>query len=85
MDQALGPTCFLLPLEGANEWDRVGADLHDGPGMAAFCKAMQHHCPKSVHLKVLNAHINDAAFAQAALDVFDQWVADGIVPRSAIS
>jgi uncharacterized protein (UPF0261 family) len=28
----------------------------------------------------LDAHINDAAFCAAALQVFDQWVAQGHIP-----
>ena len=34
-----------------------------------------------VRLTLLDCHINDAAFADAALDVLDGWIADGTVPK----
>ncbi|UYV37960.1 Tm-1-like ATP-binding domain-containing protein [Rhodobacteraceae bacterium D3-12] len=74
---AKGPVKILLPLEGCNEWDREGADLHDAAGLAAFCEEMQSACPANAGLQALDCHINDAAFCEAALSVFDAWVADG--------
>ena len=32
-------------------------------------------------LHTLPAHINDAAFAEAALQVFDAWLAEGLIPN----
>ena len=77
---ATGPVTFLLPTGGCNEWDRPGADLHDAEGLAAFCDALCSACPPNVELKVLDCHINDPAFTDAALAVFDGWVAAGAVP-----
>jgi hypothetical protein len=31
-------------------------------------------------LVTLDAHINDAAFAEAALAIFDAWVREGMIP-----
>ena len=31
-------------------------------------------------INVVAAHINDAAFSAKALEIFDRWVAEGIVP-----
>lgn len=78
---ATGPVEFLLPLQGCNEWDRDGADLHDAEGLAAFCDEIRRACPANVHLQALECHINDAAFAEAALATFDRWVAEGIVKK----
>jgi len=36
-----------------------------------------------VQLHRLDAHINDDAFADAALAVLDGWIEDGTVPRHA--
>lgn len=78
---AKGPVAFLLPLEGGNEWDREGADLHDAAGLAAFCDQIGTACPANVALHRLKTHINDAAFSDAALAIFDQWVAEGVVKK----
>ena len=77
--KATSPTVFLLPTGGCGEWDRPGADLHDPEGLAAFCDEMRTVCPDNVTLKELACHINDEAFAAAALEVFDKWVAEGVV------
>ncbi|MDU8929528.1 Tm-1-like ATP-binding domain-containing protein [Alisedimentitalea sp. MJ-SS2] len=76
---AKGPVEFLLPLQGCNEWDREGADLHDADGLAAFCDGIRHSCPGNVTLHELDTHINDAGFSAKALAIFDEWVAQGIV------
>ncbi|MFV0514349.1 MAG: Tm-1-like ATP-binding domain-containing protein [Jhaorihella sp.] len=76
---ASAPVTLLLPLRGCNEWDRSGADLHDAEGMAAFCDEIRTACPGNVTLRELDAHINDDAFCEAVLAVFDGWVADGTI------
>lgn len=79
MAGARGPVTFLLPLEGCHEWDRPGAPLHDPAGRDAFAETLRAHCPEHVELIEVAAHINDPAFAEAALGVFDRWVAEGVV------
>ncbi|MEC3860822.1 Tm-1-like ATP-binding domain-containing protein [Mesobacterium sp. TK19101] len=79
---ARGPVVFLLPLLGGNEWDRPGGPLHDAEGLAAFIDEMRASCPANVTLLELDAHINDAAFAEAVLSVFDGWIDAGTVARA---
>ncbi len=74
---ARGPTTLILPLRGGNEWDRPGGPLSDPEGLAAFVAEIRAHCPANVTLVELDAHINDPAFAEAALAVFDDWLAAG--------
>ncbi|MEM7317485.1 MAG: Tm-1-like ATP-binding domain-containing protein [Pseudomonadota bacterium] len=81
LSAAIGPVTYLLPKGGCNEWDRPGADLHDAEGLAAFCETIHSDIPENVDLQVLEGHINDPEFCEAALAQFDQWVADGIVKR----
>jgi uncharacterized protein (UPF0261 family) len=76
---AAGPVQFFLPTRGGNEWDRAGGPLADPAGLAAFCDEMRRACPANVTLIELDAHINDAAFSEAVLAAFDEWVALGIV------
>jgi uncharacterized protein (UPF0261 family) len=75
--KAQGPVVFLLPTQGGNEWDRPGGPLSDPEALAAFVDEMRHACPPNVQLIELDAHINDPAFHDAALQVFDAWVKAG--------
>ena len=77
--QAKGPTAVLLPLGGCGEWDRPGNPLHDPEGLAAFMAEFTDTCPDTVDLHRLDCHINDRAFAEAALALFDDWRAKGLV------
>lgn len=72
------PVQVLLPLQGVEEWDRPGEPAHDREALAAFIDEMRRVIPADQLVEV-DAHINDQAFADAALAVFDQWVADGKV------
>lgn len=83
--QASGESVFILPLGGTGEWDRPGGDLHDADGLAAFNAAMREAAPDNVTLIELDAHINDQAFCDAVLAVFDGWVADGVVSKTHIN
>ncbi|MEC7763195.1 MAG: Tm-1-like ATP-binding domain-containing protein [Pseudomonadota bacterium] len=76
---ATGETVFILPTQGCHALDRPGGDLCDPEGLSAFVDEMTTTCPDNVTLKPLDAHINDAAFADAVLTVFDDWLARGIV------
>ncbi|MFN3955084.1 MAG: Tm-1-like ATP-binding domain-containing protein [Pararhodobacter sp.] len=78
---AQGPVSMLLPTGGGNEWDRPGAPLHDAEGLAAFCDELRRACPPNVRLIELEAHINDPAFAEAALSVVDGWREAGLLPH----
>ncbi|HFQ15194.1 MAG TPA: UPF0261 family protein, partial [Rhodobacteraceae bacterium] len=78
---AEGPAVLILPLAGCNEWDREGAPLHDAEGMAAFVDEIRAACPANLRLLELEAHINDAAFAECALAVFDNWLDEGTLLR----
>lgn len=76
---AKGPSTFILPRGGCNEWDRPGADLHDAEGLAAFCDEIEQAMPDNVDLISLNCHINDVEFHETVLKVFDDWVERGVV------
>ena len=78
---ATGETVFLLPLEGGNEWDRAGGPLHDADGLAEFIDEVRRACPANVRLVEIGAHINDAAFTEAALALVDGWIAAGLLPK----
>lgn len=77
--QAHGPVTLLVPLQGAHEWDRENGPMRDPEGLGAFVEELRAVCPENVDLIALPCHINDPAFADAALAVFDDWCARGLV------
>ncbi len=79
---AKAPVTLFLPKLGCNEWDREGAPLHDSDGLAAYIDEIRANNPENVTLSELDAHINDAAFSDAVLELFDTWLDEGIVKRS---
>lgn len=72
------PVQVLLPTGGIEEWDKPGEPAHDPEAFAAFVDEMRTVIPPR-HLVEVEAHINDEAFADAALEIFDQWCGEGIV------
>ena len=78
--EATGPTCLLLPSAGIEQWDRPGQPLHDPEGLQTFMDEMHRVISPAIDVRQVDAHINDEAFAQAALAVFDEWVLAGLVP-----
>jgi uncharacterized protein (UPF0261 family) len=77
--QAQGPVHLVLPLQGIQEWDRAGAPLHDPEGLAAMMDEMAQCDWGTAEVSRIDAHINDAAFVQQVLNVFDDWLARGLV------
>jgi uncharacterized protein (UPF0261 family) len=79
---ATGKTAFILPTGGCGEWDRPGEDLHDPDALAAFCDEMRSVCPANVQYIETTAHINDAAFCDEVLRLFDQWISEDAIPAT---
>ncbi|MET4259687.1 uncharacterized protein (UPF0261 family) [Bradyrhizobium sp. S3.12.5] len=78
--QAKAPVAFVLPAGGIQQWDREGESLHDPEGLTAFVSEMRSAIAPPVELHELKEHINHPAFAERVLQIFDRWVAAGIVP-----
>ncbi|MCX2721090.1 Tm-1-like ATP-binding domain-containing protein [Roseibium salinum] len=76
---ATAPVTLLLPTKGCNEWDREGGPLRSAEGLAAFVEEIRASCPSNVSLVEIDCHINDAAFAEAALKILDDWISSGSV------
>jgi len=82
---ATGPTAFILPAGGIQQWDQEGEPLHEPDALSAFVKEMRTSVPANAELHEIAGHINDAAFSAKALEIFDRWVAEGIVPPGALA
>ena len=83
LGEARGPTALLLPRRGIHAWDVPGEPMHDPAGHAAFLDAFRAAARAPIELHDLDAHINDDAFVDHALSIFDRWVAAGRVPPGA--
>ena len=73
------PAHVILPAGGIEEWDRPGGAAHDPDAFAAFCDEMRRQMTDPIRFTEIEGHINDQAFADTALAIFDAWVADGTV------
>ncbi|WP_390912731.1 Tm-1-like ATP-binding domain-containing protein [Pseudosulfitobacter sp. SM2401] len=83
LEQAKGPVHVLMPTQGIEEWDKLGEPAHDPEGLAAMVDEMGKAIKDPIQLSMLDCHINDQAFADAALAVLDGWIADGTVKGGA--
>ena len=77
--KATGPVAMLLPEQGLGEWDRAGAELHNQAGLNSFLLELEQTLPSNVVAHRIDCHINDAEFADKALEVFDSWRASGFI------
>ena len=73
------PAHVILTTQGIEEWDKPGEPAHDPEGLAAFLDEMRNSIKPPVKLTEVDAHINDQAFADTALEIFDAWVSDGTI------
>jgi len=80
LSRATGPVAFFLPRRGIHAWDHEGQPMHDPRVHAQYVEEFRRYLRASVELHDLDLHINDDAFVDAALEVFDRWVAEGRIP-----
>jgi uncharacterized protein (UPF0261 family) len=79
LNAAKGPTAFMLPRRGLHAWDRPGQGLHDPEGHRAYADEFRRSLKPPVQLFDLDLHINDPEFVTKALEIFDAWVAAGLI------
>ena len=77
--RARSPTTFIMPRGGIDEWDKKGGPFNDADGLSAFAAEIKRGLGPPVEHIEIDAHINDAEFAETVLRVFDRWLADGTV------
>lgn len=81
LGKALGPSHLILPRGGIHEWDRPGQLGHDAVALEGFLDDLKQIAGDDISVSETSAHINDDAFVDEALAVFDRWVESGIVTR----
>ena len=75
------PAHVILTNGGIEEWDKPGDVAHDPEAFAEFCDEMRKQMTAPLQFSELDCHINDQAFADKALEIFDAWMADGTIKK----
>jgi uncharacterized protein (UPF0261 family) len=65
LNRSTGPVVLVLPMRGVSAIDAVGQPFHDPEADRALFAALRRHAAPSVRIMEVDAHINDAAFADA--------------------
>ena len=73
LNRMTGPVRFLLPLKGVSAIDAAGQPFHDPAADAALFEAIRNGWKRAKNRKLveLDLHINDPAFAAAAVAAFN--------------
>ena len=74
-----GPTAFIMPHGGFDDWDREGEWAFDRDAIDHFYKEIKSILKEPVDLYEIDQNINDPEFTDLALKIFDEWVEKGIV------
>ncbi|MFL5804640.1 MAG: Tm-1-like ATP-binding domain-containing protein [Roseiflexaceae bacterium] len=70
LSAARGPVMVLVPLGGLSIPNVPGGVFYDPPADAAFRDALRAGLRTDISLREIDAHINDATFAQAVAEAF---------------
>jgi uncharacterized protein (UPF0261 family) len=76
LSQAKGPTAVIIPARGFSALDAIGQPFYDPAADAAFVDELQRKSPASISITVVDAHINDVAFAEAVVQNFSAMIDD---------
>jgi uncharacterized protein (UPF0261 family) len=81
LNRAKGPTRVMIPMKGFSEADAIGAPLYEPITNQAFLSALKSGLNPEIEVIEVNAHINDAEFAEAAVSTLNSMMR-GTVSRS---
>ncbi len=76
---AEGAACVLWPSKGVSDYDRVGATFYDPEANGAWLLGLRSTLPPSVIVQEVPSHINDPAFAAAAVGWILQNIKEEVV------
>lgn len=80
LNAARGPVSMLIPLGGLSIANVPGGVFYDPEADAAFLEALRADLRPDIPLRLIDAHINDPAFAQAATEAFLELVETSVAP-----
>ena len=74
LNRANGPTRVMIPMKGFSEADAIGAPLYEPITNQAFLSALKSGLNPEIEVIEVNAHINDAEFAEAAVSTLNSMM-----------
>jgi uncharacterized protein (UPF0261 family) len=73
-NKAKGPVAIVIPKSGFSEWDRPGTFFHDPEAEMLFAEHLKKTAQSQVRVVEVDAHINDTAFSDEVLSIFDDMM-----------
>jgi uncharacterized protein (UPF0261 family) len=67
LNRAVGPTTFVMPLQGFSMIDRKGQPFFDPAADSAFFESLGKELESKIRIVTINANINDRLFAEKAV------------------
>ena len=74
-----GPTAFIMPHGGFDDWDREGEWAFDRDAINHFYKEIKNILKEPIEFYEIEQNINDPEFTDLALKIFDEWSEKGII------
>lgn len=68
LNRAKGSAVVLIPMKGWSIYGSSGGPLFDPQGNALLLKALKQHLKRKIHFVEVDAHINDAIFADICVE-----------------
>lgn len=77
LNRSTGPVSVLIPAEGWSEGDKKGMPLFDPATNRFFTERLKRLLHPGIPVEEVEAHINDGAFAERAVEVLDRMIRQG--------
>ena len=74
LNQATGLVAVVLPLRGVSRHDEPGSIFYDPDGREALVESLKQHIAPKVEVVEIDANINDPAFSEAVIALFDKMM-----------
>ncbi len=74
LNRATGPVAVVLPLRSFSRLDEPGGLFYDPEGRKALVESLKQHISPKVEVVEIDAHINDPAFSETVMALFDKMM-----------
>jgi uncharacterized protein (UPF0261 family) len=74
LNRATGPVAVVIPLRGVSRFDEPDGIFYDPEGREALAQSLKQHIAPKVEVVEVDASINDPAFSQAVIALFDKMM-----------